>query len=299
MTHPTDASRHGWFDEDPKGSSESVDARHGQADDLEQMIDRILDGDVPRESLGEADAPGEAWRDLAMLQQTTRRVREEPVDAPDLSAEILARVHGRRAFASRRTRKRVNGARVAIAAGLLTTLGLFAYGEYAGLGVAVRGDSEPVGHLTASTASDVQRATAELRQALLTWTEPTSNAGGIQLAHASDRELPKAGLRISARPVLAAKAGSSGTEDLLLREGPSMWVAESSGSAASGLHVAAGADRDQRLAERVIVIEPYRMPTGQQGWLVQPSLELWALDASQRLEQSSASPLQVPSDPPR
>ncbi len=136
--------------------------------DLDRLIDAILDGDEPAERLGEADAPGESWRELAMLRHTTEQFRED-LDVPDQTSEILVRVHAKRGFASRRTRGRVSAVRGSLAAGLMVTLGLFAFAEHTGLGVSIRGDSEPVTRLTASTTNDVERVTTAVRETLRTW----------------------------------------------------------------------------------------------------------------------------------
>ncbi len=141
---------------------------HDSMADLDRLIDAILDGDEPAERLGEADAPGESWRELAMLRHTTEQFRAD-LDVPDQTSEILVRIHAKRGFASRRTRGRVSAVRGSLAAGLLVTLGLFAFAEHTGLGVSIRGDSEPVTRLTASTTNDVERATTAFRDVLRTW----------------------------------------------------------------------------------------------------------------------------------
>lgn len=134
----------------------------GQREHLDRLIDAVLDGAAPQDALGRADAPGEAWRELAMLRMTTDRLRE-PVEAPQQTEAILAAIHRRRGFLPKRVLGKISAARAAVAAGLLVALGLYAVTERMGVGTQIRGDIEPLNRLTASTQHDASRVMEALR----------------------------------------------------------------------------------------------------------------------------------------
>jgi hypothetical protein len=138
---------------------------------FDKLIDAVLDGAVPHDALGRADAPGTAWRDLATLRMTTDALRS-PVEVPDQTALILAAVHRRRGFLPVRLLAKVSAVRGSIAAGLLVALGLYAFSERMGLGVQMRGEVEPFSQLTASLPHDASRVLDDLRS----WNQQTIGA---------------------------------------------------------------------------------------------------------------------------
>lgn len=162
---------------------------------FDKLIDAVLDGAVPHDALGRADAPGTAWRDLATLRMTTDALRS-PVEVPDQTASILAAVHRRRGFLPTRLLAKVSAVRGSIAAGLLVALGLYAFSERMGLGVQMRGEVEPFSQLTASLPHDASRVLEDLRS----WNEQTMGGRSttaitngpdmepLQLYHRSVRE---------------------------------------------------------------------------------------------------------------
>lgn len=133
-----------------------------QREHLDRLIDAVLDGAAPQDALGRADAPGQAWRELAMLRMTTERLCE-PIEVPQQTEAILAAIHRKRTFLPKQVLGQISAARVAVAAGLLVALGLYAFTERAGLGTQIRGDVEPLTRLTASTQHDASRVMDALR----------------------------------------------------------------------------------------------------------------------------------------
>lgn len=92
-----------------------------------QMIDALLDGELSdersREVLRRVRHDAEACEDLARTRVAVDRLRA-PIDAPDLSDAILGKVHARRRFLPRRSRRMVTAGRLAVAAGFIGAIGI-------------------------------------------------------------------------------------------------------------------------------------------------------------------------------
>jgi len=188
---------------------------------FDRLIDEILDGDAASESLGRADAPGQSWRDLAMLRQTTE-LFDEDLEVPDQTHMILSVVHSKRGFATRGVLHRISSTRASIAAGLLVALGLFAFAEHMGLGSSIRGDVEPVTQLSASTSRDAARVNTAIRDAIMEWTDSAETSTASQTLATRQRETQEAGrLELAHRDAIHIEpehfAGRSADADLRLR----------------------------------------------------------------------------------
>ena len=96
----------------------------------DHAIDEILDGDLSPERshqlLRSLRHDARACEALARTRIGIERLRE-PVDAPDLTGDILARVHARRRFIPGRARRAVTAGRVAIAAGVVGAVALASF----------------------------------------------------------------------------------------------------------------------------------------------------------------------------
>ena len=88
----------------------------------DRLIDELLDGGVSaersQELLRAIRHDAKACEDLARARIGIELLRE-PVDAPDLSGQILGAVHARRRFLPGRSRRLVTGGRLAVAAGVV------------------------------------------------------------------------------------------------------------------------------------------------------------------------------------
>lgn len=212
MSQPLDAhSDDGRGDATPDQSPESFD----------RLIDEILDGDAASERLGQADAPGQSWRDLAMLRQTTELFNED-LEVPDQTHMILSVVHSKRGFATRGVLHRISSTRASIAAGLLVALGLYAFAEHMGLGTSLRGDVEPVTRLSDSTSRDAARVNTAIRDAIMEWTDSAETSTPSQTLAARQRQSQEPGrLELVHRDAIRIEpehlAGRSTDADLRLR----------------------------------------------------------------------------------
>ncbi|VAX41814.1 hypothetical protein MNBD_PLANCTO03-1670, partial [hydrothermal vent metagenome] len=96
----------------------------------QRLIDELLDGEVSRERSQELRRAlrqdAKASEELARTQRALDRLRE-PIETPDLSEAILARVHGRRRFIPHRARHLVTAGRLAVAAGVIGAIGLASF----------------------------------------------------------------------------------------------------------------------------------------------------------------------------
>lgn len=178
--------------EDPLGQTPDLGPEQGP-ESFDRLIDEILDGVAPPEQLGAADAPGQSWRDLAMLRQATELFDQE-LEVPDQTHMILSKVHAERGFVTRRVLHRISSTRASIAAGLLVALGLYAFSEHMGLGTRLRSEVEPVSRLSESTSRDTARVNNAIRSALLEWSDAAETstaspklASGQGESHSSDR----------------------------------------------------------------------------------------------------------------
>ncbi len=95
--------------------------------DSAKLIDALLDDDLSeersRQVLRRLRNDPAACEDLARTRIGIERLRE-PIETPDLSDAILARVHVRRRFLPLRARRMVTAGRVALAAGLVGAVGI-------------------------------------------------------------------------------------------------------------------------------------------------------------------------------
>lgn len=91
------------------------------------MIDALLDGDLSdersREVLHLIRHDAEACEDLARTRVAVDHLRA-PIDVPDMSEAILGKVHARRRFLPRRSRRLVTAGRLAVAAGFIGAIGI-------------------------------------------------------------------------------------------------------------------------------------------------------------------------------
>lgn len=98
-------------------------------DDLERRIDalfdRELDATARRELIGEVRHNAGACEDVARTQRLVSLLRE-PVVAPDVTDDVLARVDRRRGFLTPRLRRMVTVGRLAAALGLISVVGVAA-----------------------------------------------------------------------------------------------------------------------------------------------------------------------------
>ncbi|MDQ7012472.1 MAG: hypothetical protein Q9O74_01085 [Planctomycetota bacterium] len=113
--------------QEPDRRKDQQHARPGSAADSAKLIDALLDDDLSEERSRQVlrrlrDDPA-ACEDLARTRIGIERLRE-PIETPDLTDAILARVHVRRRFLPQRARRMVTAGRVALAAGLVGAVGI-------------------------------------------------------------------------------------------------------------------------------------------------------------------------------
>lgn len=109
----------------PDGPEETREKKTGEIG-ARQLVDMYFDGTISPAARTALDAKLEREPELRREVRATKRVIEKlraPVGAPDMSDEILRRVAEINGFASAKTRRRVWGARLAVAACLLGVLG--------------------------------------------------------------------------------------------------------------------------------------------------------------------------------
>lgn len=103
----------------------TTDPRNNPERIPDELIDALLDGELDsaskRQLFSELAQDPERCERVAREQRMISMLRE-PIDAPDLSATILARVHGRRRFLPAPSRRLVRIGRLAAAACVLLTL---------------------------------------------------------------------------------------------------------------------------------------------------------------------------------
>lgn len=91
------------------------------------MIDALLDGELSdersREALRLIRHDPQACEDLARTRVAVDHLRA-PIDVPDMSEAILGKVHARRRFLPRRSRRLVTAGRLAVAAGFIGAIGI-------------------------------------------------------------------------------------------------------------------------------------------------------------------------------
>lgn len=97
--------------------------RPDEAVDL--LLDRQLDPERRRALLQDLSGNAAASQELASLRATVA-LFDDPIDTPDMSADILAELERRRAFRPARRRLLIRAGRVAVAACLVLTVGAVA-----------------------------------------------------------------------------------------------------------------------------------------------------------------------------
>ncbi len=124
----------------------------------DRLIDELLDGGVSaersQELLRAIRHDAKACEDLARARIGIELLRE-PVDAPDLSGQILGAVHARRRFLPGRSRRLVTGGRLAVAAGVVGAVGLASFVQRYVPEVRLADAPSPVGRIVEATEQSV------------------------------------------------------------------------------------------------------------------------------------------------
>lgn len=114
-------------DQGPDGRRAPGRTRPRTDADSAKLIDALLDDDISeersRKALARLRRDPAACEDLARTRIAIERLGE-PIETPDLTDVILARVHTRRRFLPQRARRLVTAGRVAVAAGLVGAVGI-------------------------------------------------------------------------------------------------------------------------------------------------------------------------------
>lgn len=124
----------------------------------DRLIDELLDGGVSaersQELLRAIRHDAKACEDLARARIGIELLRE-PVEAPDLSGQILGAVHARRRFLPGRSRRLVTGGRLAVAAGVVGAVGLASFVQRYVPEVRLADGPAPVGRIVEATEQSV------------------------------------------------------------------------------------------------------------------------------------------------
>jgi len=92
---------------------------------IDALFDRELDSAARREVIGEVRHDAGACEEVARTQRIVSMLRE-PVESPDVTDDVLARVDRRRGFLTPRLRRMVTVGRLAAALGLVAIVGVTA-----------------------------------------------------------------------------------------------------------------------------------------------------------------------------
>lgn len=209
--------------------------RPDEAVDL--LLDRQLDPDRRRALLQDLSGNAAASQELASLRATVA-LFDDPIDTPDMSADILAELERRRAFRPARRRLLIRVGRVAVAACLVLTVGAVALVRQHAPALDPTPAPAPISAVVESSHSELAGligSTVEIAGRLASGIQPMVASASSRESYVAAADVRDRGQRtgLSTGPSTGSNTGHGASPEVIARAIPLRFFMDASAPAAA------------------------------------------------------------------